>query len=401
MFTDSQKIGFDRIYAAIMDNACKADVHSKTDAEGNYIFTPWELCGEIVEQIKSAGGELNNKKILVVDTVEFIPVLLSFGVNKCNIVFVAPYEFKGKIAASLGATVVQDSFLTWKTNMKFDVVVGNPPYTDSVWKEFLTKFILIAKDDGIVCSINPDSTMNHSRTGKELREFFIDSGIQIKKNCAASFPGVTMPSISYILFNKALPGVPDVFTPDSVEFGVTSKILALKTAELMINSGKTETAKLRKSAKLSDTEFVGSRQIVESVSKTAINFKFIDAGDEKAQSKSFDVAGRVLITYQHFGINPVTPVYEIADISTYAYSINIHIIKIDDNETIEGFNSVYLSKLYRFVLNQLRGSHTMTRFPYIKALPKLDLSRVWTSEELYKYFDITQEEIDYIEATIK
>jgi len=392
---------FEKIWNLLHDKEGDLDIKTKVDADGKYIRTPWTLCEEIIAQIKDSAGDLSKKKVLVVDTVEFIPVLLAFGVNKCNITYVAPYEFKGKIAKALGVNVVQESLFTWKTNMKFDVVVGNPPYTDGVWKEFLAKFISIADDKGIVCSINPDSTMNHSKTGKELREFFLSNGIQIKKNCANSFPNISMPSISYILFNKSLSGKADVFAPDSIEFAVTSKVLALKSAELIINSGKTETAQLRKAGKLLDNPFNGARQIIESVSKTGINYKFINPADEKSQSKSFNVQGRVLITYQHFGINMITPVYEIADISIYAYSINIHIIKINENETLNGFNSVYLSKLYRFVLSQLRGSHTMTRFPYIQALPKLDLSRIWPSSELYAHFNLTQEEIDYIEATIK
>ena len=34
-------------------------------------------------------------------------------------------------------------------------------------------------------------------------------------------------------------------------------------------------------------------------------------------------------------------------------------------------------------------------------LPKIDLSKSWTDEELYKYFNLTQEEIDYIESQVK
>jgi hypothetical protein len=33
-------------------------------------------------------------------------------------------------------------------------------------------------------------------------------------------------------------------------------------------------------------------------------------------------------------------------------------------------------------------------------LPKIDLTKTWSDEDLYKYFNLTQEEIDFIEKNI-
>jgi hypothetical protein len=36
-----------------------------------------------------------------------------------------------------------------------------------------------------------------------------------------------------------------------------------------------------------------------------------------------------------------------------------------------------------------------------KVIPKIDLSKTWSDNELYELFGLTQEEIEYIEATVK
>ena len=37
----------------------------------------------------------------------------------------------------------------------------------------------------------------------------------------------------------------------------------------------------------------------------------------------------------------------------------------------------------------------------IKSIPYIEMDKIWTDEELYAHFGLTQEEIDYIEANVK
>lgn len=165
----------DKVWCLLDDADKSNDLKTKVDSDGNYIRTPYTLCYEIVEHIHSNDSWWADKKILVVDTVEFIPVLLTFGVNKCNITYVAPYEFKGKIASTLGVCVVQDSLLTWKTNMKFDVVIGNPPYTDGtqganeIYTEIINRIYKLA-DPIILAMITPENFVNGAQKKKSVRE---------------------------------------------------------------------------------------------------------------------------------------------------------------------------------------------------------------------------------------
>ncbi len=58
------------------------------------------------------------------------------------------------------------------------------------------------------------------------------------------------------------------------------------------------------------------------------------------------------------------------------------------------------SKFFRFILSILMYSHSITRNTYAY-IPILDMNITWTDEKLYKKYGLTMEEIDYIESMIK
>ena len=77
-----------------------------------------------------------------------------------------------------------------------------------------------------------------------------------------------------------------------------------------------------------------------------------------------------------------------------------------------GYNSAYVaeiepgavhsylhSKLYRHLAAMLFNGSEITASGF-RCFPKLE-DRKWTDEELYAHFNLTQEEIDYIEQTVK
>jgi SAM-dependent methyltransferase len=64
--------------------------------------------------------------------------------------------------------VIRADFLTWETDMKFDIVVGNPPYLKNTHLDFLLKCLQIAD---IVCLIHPSgwTYRGNSSIEKEVR----------------------------------------------------------------------------------------------------------------------------------------------------------------------------------------------------------------------------------------
>ena len=60
--------------------------------------------------------------------------------------------------------------------------------------------------------------------------------------------------------------------------------------------------------------------------------------------------------------------------------------------------SIFNLKLYRYMFRIMGGESQQSRSASIKSCPRLSSDRIWTDEEVYKKFDLSDEEIDEIEA---
>jgi hypothetical protein len=76
-------------------------------------------------------------------------------------------------------------------------------------------------------------------------------------------------------------------------------------------------------------------------------------------------------------------------------------LNISSKEEGESIINYCKSKLFRFVASHYKKTSGFTPFVKNGMIPKLDLTRTWTDQELYEHFGLTEEEIDYIEANVK
>tara|TARA_Y100000004_G_scaffold168146_1_gene201297 strand:+ start:1861 stop:2682 length:822 start_codon:yes stop_codon:yes gene_type:complete len=92
----------------------------------------------------------------------------------------------------------------------------------------------------------------------------------------------------------------------------------------------------------------------------------------------------------------------------FGYYDNRHVGKLKDctvyGETIfynkndhDSVVSIFGTKLYRYMFRTMGGESQQSRSASIRYCPRLSTDRIWTDEEVYEKFDLSDEEIDEIE----
>jgi len=310
----------------------------------------------------------------------------------------------------------------------FDVVVGNPPYQPSedrnekgnkqisykqpLWPLFLQKSMLLMNDEGYLSMITPMSWLAGTydiRKGrvKMLKEFtsrynllYCNTSSLIKNH----FPGIGS-SFSYYTVCKQ-----NYTKKTKLETNYGSQILDMTQIDslpLDPNPIKLSINKKTISSELKKFEF------------KSVQFKPIGK-DTKEPTHTNQIKGyanggqrgKVIYSYwsekdNYHGMRKVLIGKRDRSFIPFVDDEGLNIgqnqlwyLPISDNHTLESCLSVFNHPLFRFLVQENKhGAGPETYLIY--SLPELDLSKVWTEDEIFSKFSITKEEKDYIFSFIK
>ena len=322
-------------------------------------------------------------------------------------------------------------------NMKFDVIIGNPPYQLSDGGSgpsampLYQKFVMQAK------KLNPRylSMIIPSRWfagGKGLDDFraemLADKRIrelvdfESSKDC---FSGVDIAGgICYFLWDRDNEGVCHItnvqgndqvsdqrwldeypiFIRSNEAVKILRKVLAQETQFMDSVVLSQKPFGFRTYARGEDAPFAGSIKLLSSK-----GFGYVSREEVTKNADGIDkykvIVGRLVPSNGELDVKPGegyrvmtnTRILNPGEINTESYIT----LGIFDTETEAlNFNAYIKSKLPRFLLRQAVSSVNINREVF-KFVPRLDFTQTWTDEILYQKYGLTETEIQYVETLIR
>jgi hypothetical protein len=314
--------------------------------------------------------------------------------------------------------------LTEKWEMKFDVIVGNPPYQaidrngtrnnkkDNLWSQFVVlAFEQLSKAGSSVAMITPTSWMSPStnkKGGSLLQKHFLTNQLKhLEVNTVGHyFPGVGSQFSWYVV--QCVPAHKET----SIRFKDVDGVIKSSTADLsgfMFLPPNLDSLTL---SIFSKTTFSSTQPLpfIRSTEYATYNKKLVGKWSkvktEIFKYQAFHTAVQDLYFSFNHSLAAVPKVY----ISFSGYSTP----RLDLNGEYgvtecgmccmvepEVVYQVVGSKVYQFLLRTAKWSGFNSQWLITNGLPLVDLSRSWTDEELYAHFNLTADEIKLIEDTVK
>jgi site-specific DNA-methyltransferase (adenine-specific) len=339
----------------------------------------------------------NNDKVLVWYNIEFLVYLVKeIGLSPKNIYIYTNTQDK-LILEKQGYNVVYQENIDFDEikneflDMKFDIVLGNPPFqknldsghksVDNPWAKFIYLSSNLIKDNGYVVMISPDGWCSPTYDIQKgnlsiFRDVFKNNNL-----IYVAFDDIVKPyfqkgtSFSYFLFQKSKYSGTTIFETlgEKFEIDITNLFFIPKN----INS----------------ISFSIHNKLLNT------NFKF---SFERYRKKD---GGMLDENHPHFYIPKIKfsrglAKFEVnGDNGNSGYDVFTYSYLLQNNENLDSALSVLNSKLYRFVLNQKWNQYFTKYIPNSVHKPNLD--KIYTDEEIYEIFNLTQDEINFIESNVK
>ena len=291
---------------------------------------------------------------------------------------------------------------------KVDVVIGNPPYNSGLYKKFTDKSITLTNDLVFVIP----STFTVGISHKKFIDNLKTNGIKTVNFLSREYFDVDIDTL-YFHLNKKYSGkitINNIIETDEIsnftnnlEFSIFNKIENLEKFEL--HRGKNKTLNFKNPQETNDIKFNETEGTYRLLSRLNGG-----RGDEIywiTKPSTDDICNKIVFprgtgsynskgALTNFKKDIVFTKYVDKDTNV---STGLMFIPIENEKQYDIIRWYLMRSVFiRFVFlrKNLFSELTKGLFKYI---PKIDLNRTWSDNQLYEYFNLTQDEIKLIEET--
>ena len=382
----------------------KKESQSLFDGAHN-VYTPKELTQAIVNKL-----ELDNKSILVMYNVEFVISLIElFNVDPKSITFYSDHENKTTLMSLFKVSTVT----SLSSDSLFDIIISNPPYQHPTnksikrWATISSNAYQHLSTTGTMAFVSPSSWIAKPATRgfNKVTRIMKNTLQYVKYDCTEYFPYVGE-TIGYWIVSKNAQ-VPVVFDMPEGEVKFDSYELQPVFTEYnkqLANKIKTEFHKGKTVRKNKVIDFYYSnahaiqRGLLTEIKSKEFNIPVYVSANKTLYTKKELIKSCYKIILNKSGyyfsekdtrymLIPNTPDYGVGENAVGIPTASI--------EQANNAKTLYASKLCRFFIDNEKSSGFNSG---LLDLPILDFDKTWTDAELYKLFNLTEDEINYIES---
>lgn len=299
--------------------------------------------------------------------------------------------------------------------MKFDVVIGNPPYQDSshaekkntLWRKFLHQSIQIAAAGGVVSLIIPSSWCGSRPI---MQQCFLPYNLLYlnKDECKKWFPDVGSSFSYFVLTVEPYGGITEVVNKEPSGKVVISTV---DIVDIVTSTGTGILPRVLSPHAISiihktlSRPPLGIKNTCEHHNVKRDRFKKHHEGifvypsvNTPSATYWFDFPHPTLDIPKI--VIPTSTYYKTLFHTTHGTTQGMCYLLLDPNIDPDVAAHNLNNKVFDFINECFRYAN-WNNVQILRRLPYISLDRSWTDAELYAHFDLTQEEIDLIESTVK
>lgn len=356
---------------------------------------PKELWDEIIAKIPKHVFLKENTKILLpafghgTEADALVKRMQALGLSNkkinASLYLIDKYKVFTKEASRRGyKNVIKADFLEWKTDMKFDLIVGNPPYTSGtqgaapIWQKFITKSFELTDN---IAFVVPHS-LSRSPDYKDIRDQINTHGLLDYKILPKStFKNADVHTL-YFIADPNAPQGPSVWFEDSTFKSIINKIESVVGNNYYDISSKTRKLVFKGVKK---TEKTGT--VVDALNSNGYQ-TVTGVLDKDVQSH------RIVTSYLPNNKHHLLALeYVMPGLGVPTKYRQMHVKNKAEGDSIVS----YLKCKLPLVIYSLTKTSRTIDGPQTRFIPEVPFNKIWNDVDVYNHFGLTQTEIDYIE----